>query len=412
MTIYDTNQRWKLWLAVIGMVIMALSFAYTYWLANKLSQRERSEIEQYIQALETLSFDQNTDFNSGDYTLHAMVLEDNTTIPVLVVDERGEILMARNFGEARDTNMVYLRSALRELKAEGPPPIAIGVGFGNNYAYYRHSYLLDWLRWFPVVQSVLLVSFALLGYWAFSSARRAEQNQVWVGMAKETAHQLGTPISGIIGWLETLKLYDDPEDVHEAVDEMSKDVQRLEMIADRFSKIGSQPELEVLPIYPILHDSVSYFQSRKPRKVTLRFPVSPEQPLQAAVNPPLFKWVLENLLRNGLDALEGSGELGAELFCDADYLYIDVTDTGKGIPEGKFKTVFKPGYSTKKRGWGLGLSLAERIIKSYHNGKIFVKQSTPDVGTTFRIEIPRYLTAEEREEIRKRLLDSRPTLVE
>jgi signal transduction histidine kinase len=246
------------------------------------------------------------------------------------------------------------------------------------------------LRYFPFVQFVLIAAFVAFGYMGFSSARRAEQNRVWVGMAKETAHQLGTPISAIVAWIEHLKLIREPdEEVQEVVGELRNDVSRLELIADRFSKIGSAPKLEPINIYEELDQCRAYMQRRASRKTAFNFPPADSPEKLVYINSHLFDWVVENLLRNALDAMEGKGSITADIYDDQDYVYADFTDTGKGIPDSKFKTVFRPGYTTKKRGWGLGLSLAKRIIEEYHNGKIFVKRSEEGEGTTFTIQLPK-----------------------
>ena len=231
--------------------------------------------------------------------------------------------------------------------------------------------------------------FIALGYYLFNAARRGEQNRVWAGMAKETAHQLGTPISAIIAWIEFLKESNEERpDQLEVIGELRSDVERLELIADRFSKIGATPELEKANVYQLLGDIETYMKRRSPRKVTFDFP-DPNQVQDVMVNQHLFSWVLENLIRNSLDALDGQGSISARIHEDVRSIIIDITDTGKGIPSSKHKEVFKPGFSTKKRGWGLGLSLAKRIIQEYHKGKIFVKSSKPNEGTTFTIQLPR-----------------------
>jgi len=236
----------------------------------------------------------------------------------------------------------------------------------------------------------LIAAFISFGYLGFSSARRAEQNRVWVGMAKETAHQLGTPISAIMAWIEHLKMMaGDNEAIKEVVTELGNDVNRLDLVADRFSKIGSAPDLEKVNIYEELESCRLYMEKRAPRKVAFNFPGLVTPPLYVKINPHLFDWVIENLLRNALDAMEGTGEINAEIYEEKEYVVIDISDTGKGIPSSKLKTVFQPGYTTKKRGWGLGLSLAKRIIETYHSGRIFVKKSLINVGTTFTIKLPK-----------------------
>jgi len=241
-----------------------------------------------------------------------------------------------------------------------------------------------------LVQVFLVAIFILLGYLVFSASRREEQNRVWAGMAKETAHQLGTPISAILGWIEMLKVDENiSPDQLEIVGELTNDVDRLNLVADRFSKIGSEPKLENYDIYQLLEETKIYMEKRASRKVSFHFPQAQASETQVSVNKHLFVWVLENLLRNALDAMEGKGEISAAVNADPNNVVILLSDTGKGIPESKQKTVFKPGYSTKTRGWGLGLSLAKRIIEQYHNGKIFVKNSKLNEGTTFQINLPK-----------------------
>jgi signal transduction histidine kinase len=241
-----------------------------------------------------------------------------------------------------------------------------------------------------MVQLLLLVAFVIFGYFGFSAARKSEQNRVWAGMAKETAHQLGTPISAIIGWIEHLKMTsEDNEENLEIVAELRKDVERLELIADRFSKIGSDPVLESVNILDQLEQIKTYMQRRSPRNIQYDFPDSEGTPVYGQINPHLFTWVLENLIRNALDAMGPKGIIKAELTANQNSISIHLSDTGKGIPANQLKKVFQPGFSTKKRGWGLGLSLAKRIIENYHRGKIFVKQSKPDEGTTFTIKLPK-----------------------
>ncbi|MEO0340201.1 MAG: HAMP domain-containing sensor histidine kinase, partial [Bacteroidota bacterium] len=277
---------------------------------------------------------------------------------------------------------------LEYIKKNGPAPIKVNdVG---SEIYYKYPAILTQLQYFPIIQLLLIAAFILFGYLTFSSSRRAEQNRVWAGMAKETAHQLGTPISGIIAWIEHLRaIKEGDEEVNDVLNELGKDVKRLELVADRFSKIGSAPKLEVVNIFAELELARAYMQRRAPRKVEFHFPDPSQSPLNVKVNSHLFNWVVENLLRNALDAMGPKGSITAEVAEDNQFVSIDFTDTGKGIPASKHKTVFQPGFTTKKRGWGLGLSLAKRIIEEYHSGKIFVKRSEENVGTTFTIKLPK-----------------------
>jgi len=264
-----------------------------------------------------------------------------------------------------------------------------GEGLAAGYLIYPfESNLSKQIRFFPAAQFILLGFFIAFGYYLFNAARRGEQNRVWAGMAKETAHQLGTPISAIIAWIEYLKESNQERpDQLEVIGELRDDVYRLELIADRFSKIGASPELEKANIYKLLGDIETYMKRRSPRKVKFDFPDA-NQIKDVMVNQHLFSWVLENLIRNSLDALDGQGIISAQIDEHDRYINIEISDTGKGIPSSKFKEVFKPGFSTKKRGWGLGLSLAKRIIQEYHKGKIFVKSSKLNEGTTFTIQLP------------------------
>jgi signal transduction histidine kinase len=389
MDIYTKKSLWKIYLAVAGVLIMAISVVYTNYLVEKLKDEERKKVETWALALEEVN--QNAMDTLTDFTLHNKIITENTTIPMILVNDRGGIDDARNFGEDKDTDNAFLKKELEEIKLAATPPIYFSIYDVGQAIYYKNSRILTLLTYFPIVQFFLIAAFIALGYVGFSTARRSEQNQVWVGMAKETAHQLGTPISAIMAWIEHLRLmHDDNPDTQEVVDELDKDVDRLKLIAERFSKIGASPELTPINIYSELEECRSYMQRRSPRKVKFEFPDPQTLPvLMANINAPLFDWVIENLLRNSLDAMEsGTGTIKAEVFEEKNMLCIEVSDTGKGIPTNKFKTVFQPGYTTKKRGWGLGLSLAKRIVESYHNGKITVKKSNGE-GTVFLIKLPK-----------------------
>ena len=390
MDIYQKKSRWKFYLAAAGILIASLSMFYTNYLVKKLEEEENKKIKIWATANERLN---NAPLNDtiSDYTLHTEILEANTTIPVILVNDGGGIDGVRNFGEEKDIDPNFLTSdelkkELAAIKAEGIPPISID-GFK---IYHKYSKILVLLKYFPLVQFILIAAFILFGYLGFSNARRAEQNQVWVGMAKETAHQLGTPISAILGWIDHLKMMHEGNEANdEILSELNKDVDRLGLIAERFSKIGSAPALEDINIYEELEKCREYMQKRSSRQIIFDFPTLNQTPLMAKINPPLFDWVIENLLRNSLDAMEGKGKITASIYEEPNFICIDVSDTGKGIPTNKHKTVFNPGYTTKKRGWGLGLSLAKRIIKDYHQGKIFVKKSALNEGTTFCIKLPK-----------------------
>ncbi len=385
MDIYSRKSRWKLYLAVGGAAILLISLFYTRYLSQMLAEGERHKVANWVRAQEQIN---DLDNEIEDLTLHSEIIQSNTTIPVIIVNDRGDVDWAANFGPELDNDKVFLKKEVKKLQESGFQPIP---SFAGTLIYYKESKVLRQLRFFPVIQLVLILAFIGFGYLSFSAARRAEQNRVWVGMAKETAHQLGTPISAIIGWIEHLKVtLPDNKESQEIVEELQKDVTRLELVAERFSKIGSAPVLEPVNIFEELEACRTYMQARAPRKVQFHFPdPTQESPLYVHLNPHLFDWVLENLMRNAIDAMEGKGAISAAVSTDAKFVYIDISDTGKGIPPNKFRTVFEPGYTTKKRGWGLGLSLAKRIIESYHNGKIFVKRSEEGKGATFTIKFPK-----------------------
>jgi hypothetical protein len=306
-------------------------------------------------------------------------------VPVIYTDStRARILETANIEEdvRGDTSALRLRlSAMEQANA----PIAIDLpGKGRNYIYYEESLVIKQLRYFPYVQLAILALFLLVAYALFSVFRNAEQNQVWVGMAKETAHQLGTPLSSLMAWIELLK---DQGTDPAAIAEMRKDVDRLEVITERFSKIGSAPDLAPEKLYHTLRATVLYLRPRLPARARIEVIAPADTELQVPLNRPLFSWVLENLIRNAVDAMEGEGAISIEIIPEGDLVHVDVTDTGKGIPASQHKTVFRPGFTTKKRGWGLGLSLTKRIIEQYHGGRIFVRKSAPGKGTTFRISL-------------------------
>jgi signal transduction histidine kinase len=280
---------------------------------------------------------------------------------------------------------------LKKIKALGPEPIVNNDPYAGyaKYIYYTQSRTLQWLSYFPIIQVLLLTVFIVISYIGLQASRKEQQNRIWVGMAKETAHQLGTPISAIMAWLELLKNMEvKDEEVVSILSELENDVGRLELIADRFSKVGSRPELQRTDLRHSLEKIMGYMQKRAPKKVSFSYQ-RPEQEIPVMMNAPILEWVIENLIRNALDALEGAGEITIDVIDLEREVQIDLADTGKGIPSHQHKDVFKPGFSTKKRGWGLGLSLAKRIIEDYHQGQIFVKKSAQGEGTTFCIVLPK-----------------------
>jgi signal transduction histidine kinase len=392
----DTNRQrsyWKIYLAIAGIIILLISLFYTGYLAQRLREGERNKALLLFDAYETINSqsDPETADLEADITLPTNIITSNNDIPIMVVNEAGNVLYARNFGPELDTNRIFLQDKLQVLTKKGPIPIAITDTGIRQYLYYQNSRLHELLTYFPFLQLLLLGAFIVIGYISINNARRAEQNRVWVGMAKETAHQLGTPISAIIGWIEHLRdsPHTDAAEL-EVLKEMQNDVDRLDLIADRFSKIGSSPTLTPVDIYAQMREITTYIRRRAPRKVIFDEPSRDTAPLMVDINPPLFNWVIENIMRNALDALEeGTGTISWSVQQQSDHVEIEVSDTGKGIHPSNLKAVFEPGFTTKTRGWGLGLSLARRIIENYHKGKIYVKHSRIGEGTTFALHLPR-----------------------
>ncbi|MFZ6050493.1 sensor histidine kinase [Halocola ammonii] len=306
----------------------------------------------------------------------------SASVPVILTDSsRSEVIRVGNVEESSIDTPEKLQARIRSM-AEQNQPIQIELpGQGVNYIFYEDSVILTQLKYYPVIQLILIGVFLLVAYLLFSTFRKAEQNQVWVGMAKETAHQLGTPLSSLMAWMSMLE----SQGVDKAtMIELNKDVERLEMITDRFSKIGSKPDLKELDIVEVLEESMEYLRNRLSRQVKFTIEAD-ERPIFAKLNKPLFSWVIENLTKNAVDAMGGKGEFNIHISRLEDEVFVDVSDTGKGISNRKKKTVFEPGFTTKKRGWGLGLSLVKRIVENYHSGRIFVKRSEVGKGTTFRI---------------------------
>jgi len=307
------------------------------------------------------------------------VVINSASVPVIFTDyTKSNIIAFGNIDSSQLRSDAAVQQFIAEMEAANPP-IEIEIQGEKNYIFYQDSFLLTQLRYYPLVQFLIIGVFLIVAYTLFSISRRAEQNQVWIGMAKETAHQLGTPLSSLLGWIDIIK----EKGLEEESTEISKDIKRLETITERFSKIGSVPVLEKENLNLVIHDAVNYMKSRTSRRI--EFEVIAGGDINAPVNIPLFEWVIENLIRNAVDAMNGTGKITIRLSDQVQFAYIDIADTGKGIPKSKYKTVFEPGFTTKKRGWGLGLSLAKRIIENYHSGKIFVRSSEVDKGTEFRI---------------------------
>ena len=386
------SARWPIYLAVIGLGIVVASVWYTNRLANQLSVIEDNYVRFYKTSIRDITTigDRAGGYSDGDLDrdlgIQTEIIENNTTIPAIWALPGGGYQEALNW-DGRESDTAYILTQLEALKASGEPPVPMPFG---GLMYFGTSTLIAKLRLFPYIQLALIGTFVVIGVLGINQARRAEQNRVWVGMAKETAHQLGTPISAIMGWIEHLNVtYADDADLVEVADELQHDVQRLEMVANRFSKIGATPELDPINIYAELDKCRAYMQKRAPRKVDFAFPGPADGNLLVAINPLLFDWVIENLLRNALDAMDGRGTISATIEERSGKVVVDITDTGKGITARNVRRVFNPGFTTKKRGWGLGLSLVKRIVEEYHRGRIVVASSEPGRGTTFRITLPR-----------------------
>lgn len=318
----------------------------------------------------------------------------SSSVPVIITDStRTHVLRYGNLDDIKMSDPAYVENKLEEMSDQNMP---IKVNFGDqgsSFIYYQDSELLTIIKYFPITQILIIAVFAAIAYLLFSFARRSEQNRVWAGMARETAHQIGTPLSSIMAWLELLKL--DKGNIDQAVSEIEKDVQRLDMITERFSKIGSAPKLEQNNIIKILNDSISYLKPRTPKKIKYILNFNKDKELFVPVNAALFSWVIENLCKNAIDAMGGKGIITIDLTEENKNIIIDVSDIGKGISTSEQKAIFNPGYTSKKRGWGLGLSLSRRIISDYHKGKLFVKTSTVGKGTTFRIVLKKVLLLSE-----------------
>jgi len=379
--IYRKKQRWKRILFLAAVLIGMGSLFYTSRLVRSIEGTERQKMELWAEAIRIMD---GADFET-DVAFPFSVIESNTYIPVILTDSERNILSHKNLDSLKVEDEKYMQRQLANAREENDS-LVINLGPDEyQLLFYRDSILLRKMIFFPYVQLGVIVLFILVSYIAFSVSRKAEQNEVWTGMSKETAHQLGTPISSLMGWMELLKQSKlDPG----MVSEMQRDTSRLEKITDRFSKIGSKPTLKESNLTDILAGSLEYMRNRGPKSVQYLLDV-PEKPILISLNDTLFEWVIENLCKNATDAIEGEGRVILHAVETETGVIIDVEDSGKGITKSRFKTIFKPGYTTKKRGWGLGLSLTKRIIESYHHGKIFVFSSDPYDSTIIRIILKR-----------------------
>ena len=398
MDIYSQKKNWKFILIGSAIAIGISSLIVTNILVKELKNEEREKIELWADATKQLVGISG----EGDYSLAIKVISENNNIPVILVDDCDSILESRNFqiyskidslfmrvGLYNSTKITpqFLRKELLSIKKNGDPPIEVNIIGDKQWIYYKDSALLNRLRFYPIYQLGFIGLFMFFAYYLFSASKRSEQNQVWVGMAKETAHQIGTPLSSLMAWTELLK---EQEGNELMVTEMEKDITRLETITDRFSKIGSQSELKKIDVSQLITQSIEYLKSRMP--VNTEFNINiPTKKVFIPLNNILFEWVIENLVKNAVDAMKGKGKIFIDIVDENSFIYINIMDTGEGIDKSIFKTVFKPGVTSKKRGWGLGLSLSKRIIEDYHKGIIFVKKSEKGIGTTFTIKLPKKL---------------------
>ena len=375
--IYTRKKTWKFWLLIFAIIIGIFSLFVTNSLVKSLAYEEKKKIEIWAYATNQMV----NIADDGNFSLAIKVMESNENIPIILADENDSILNYRNLNPINEITDEYLQKQLAIMKEQNEP---IEIQVFEDYKqllYYKDSILLTRLKYYPMFQLGLITLFMFIAYLAFSSARKAEQNQVWAGMAKETAHQLGTPLSSLMAWVELLKSKEETKDM---VLEMEKDVARLETITDRFSKIGSKPTLEDENIVQVVEEATNYLKSRLPEKVLIE--LHSETPsIIVPVSVVLLNWVIENICKNAVDAMKGEGLIKIEMEEDESYVRIQINDTGKGIEPELISSIFKPGVTSKKRAWGLGLSLSKRIIEEYHKGKIFVKNSVKGEGTTFSV---------------------------
>lgn len=395
MNIYEIRRYGTLIFLLIALGVVSVFLYFSNSLVRDLATQERSRMQIWADATKQVATIGINDSDGGDIDFLLSIIEGNTNIPVLLTDDNDKIIMHRNFDLPEpidsmrplyisEVNAEFLYAKLRKLQGTANVIHIIIEPDNVQHLYYEDSRLLKSLSYYPYIQLVVMMAFIMVVYFAVTSSKKAEQNKVWVGLSKETAHQLGTPISSLMAWMELLEgMGVDSEVVHE----MDKDVRRLSTIASRFSKIGSKPSMEADDLNDIERRTVSYMVTRISSRVKLNLHEC-STPLPVNVSSPLLEWVMENLIKNAVDAMEGCGTIDVCTFADKQMAVVEVTDTGKGMQRKHFKTVFHPGFTTKKRGWGLGLTLAKRIVEQYHGGKIFVKDSEPGKGTTFRVELP------------------------
>lgn len=387
---YERRKRWKLWLLLFALLIGATSLLYTNFLVRKLAVEEKKKVELWASATQNLLKTEDSDFLNFLFT----EVINKTTFALILTDSNDVIKSYKGLDTTKtlfpkietdkEYDSLYFVEELDNMRSEHDP-LQYKDDLGNNERiYYKDSWILKQLKYYPYIQLAIIIIFFLAAYLAFTASTKSEQNRVWVGMAKETAHQLGTPISSLLAWVEHLRDKVPAKDAG-LIDEMEQDIKRLEMVTERFSKIGSAPVLNQENVKKAVQQSIDYISKRSSAKI--KFEVKGEDDLTADLSIPLFDWVIENLCKNAINAINGTGKITAVISSSTKSVYIDIIDTGKGIPQSQFETVFKPGFTTRKRGWGLGLSLVKRIVENYHEGRIIVKSSELGKGTTFRITL-------------------------
>lgn len=383
LSIYYKKNNWKIVLLLAALVIGSVSLYYTSQVVHNIEKQEKKKMLLWARATRDLSSSTDLDQNQ-EFLLD--ILRENDNIPVILTDDNLQILSYLNIDPEQAERPGYLQRQLIVMRQQREPILIEPLEGVRQYIFFKDSDLLYQLRYYPYFQLAVISIFLLVSYLAFSVSRRYEQDFLWVGMAKETAHQLGTPISSLMAWQEYLKSTTTDADT-EMITEVGKDIERLQTITERFSKIGSIPVLAPVDMREVIERGMGYMRKRASEKVTFQIETG-DQPVLVALNEPLFDWVIENLTKNALDAMSGHGTIRLQLSTVQKMAVIDFSDTGKGIPANQFQAIFKPGITTRKRGWGLGLTLVKRIIEKYHDGKIFVKSSEQGKGTTFRIQLP------------------------
>lgn len=376
------KKTWKTFLFLFAILIGVLSLMYTNQLVSNLDKEERKKIELWAEATYQLV---NSGIGPTNNILASRIIQENTSIPTILTNEVGEIIGERNLPK-RKNQAAFLKRQLQLMKDQHEP-IKIEAKMNNKiiltqYLYYKDSYILSQLRFYPFIQLASIVLFIIVAYLIFNRSRNSEQNLVWAGMAKETAHQIGTPLSSLMACVELLKSSND-SGIAEIID---KDVERLNTITERFSKIGSRPSLKKHNIFDLLQKNVDYLQNRLSEKVQIKLNNNCND-VTIPLNETLMEWVIENICKNAVDAMQGEGTITINVFSDKEFVKIEISDTGMGMTKNEFKQIFEPGFTTKKRGWGLGLSLSKRIVEIYHKGKIYVRYSEKNVGTTFCISL-------------------------